>query len=1677
MAAMAATAWAQQYTAVRLDSLVQGYQFIPIQPNNKGQVAGWGTNAAGTGSHVFLFSGGAMVDLGPPPGRAIIPGGVFLSDGGQIAGNSANPGSNGQQTSPLSFFYGGGNMINLGPLPGGTVSYTYGINAAGQVIGTSDVANGGAHAFLYSAGHLQDLGTLPGGSLSFPVAINGRGQVIGYGDIDFGQGPNHAFLYSGGALKDLGTLAGGTYTIPTGLNNSGQVVGYGDVADGSMHAFLYSDGIMRDLGTLTADYGGFVYINDNGQVAWTGGSRHGLLYSGGIVQDLGLLPGGTYSSATATDYVASKVINNSGQVVGEADVAGGTLHAFRYSDGILKDLGAVVPVEMNSSGQVSAVGRAADGNQNAFLYSDGRLNDLNDLVTLPSGDYLTDVNGFNDAGYILASTNNGASYLLTPAGGLTIVNPFANYAQTAQAPPSLPMPDNIQVVTGSAKATSLAADGQSAVVLAFQSKSSQPVTFSLSASGTGLAAGVNVGSMGTFDPQYLVNPNPQYNTDPQNCTPQSCKITTAYGPDSTGTYTFLALLWGPAAMPMQNQSATPYQNQSRVNLAVTATQQGQATLPSYIALEPPPLLLIHGVWSSAKQARFAAGAGGFNDWISGLYAHKLILAVDYGPLSAKDFGDSHIQNILLRNMTSAIAAAAESGMAARSVDVVAHSMGGLVTRYFLSQNYYSQRPVLGSNPVHSLITIGTPHLGSNLAAKLDANATQPLAIPVPMVQQWCAGLPSCTLQGALAKLGKQVGAASKSLEPNSMSLQAIAASNNGGSNTFRAIVGDSTTPYTVPYNPPQSTTEKLLDLLIGAFVPGQTVLSLLNNEDSDTIVPVSSQNPSSPAAIETAVVPGAVHTNVCADLPVISLFCQDTGETADAIVWAQAYWWLTGGAGQVSGATASSVRKALVHPAISSAPAPVLDLSGYTLVAASNATLLPATGSVLTINSATNISATSSTKTITELLLLQTVTDPADTPLLYATQSPFSIPFVPARLGATSLGVIVVFSDNTYATTTLNYTFQPSGAPYALNLVDPPAANMTIGDSITVEADASFANGPVDVTQAATYTTGSGSTSVFSASSGGTITANGNGTDLLVVSYQGVTATAPISVGACSYTLNPSSQIVPNTGGTVTIQVATQSGCAWTASIGSATWLFTQAGGNGNGNTTLSAPANNSGSAQLAAVTLGGREALLIQPATACSYGLSQTQIAAPAAGTTGVITVTTSCPIAASSNQSWMTATLLGASVPYAIAPNTGAQRTATLAIGTASVPVTQSAAPVPAVLQIGKTHTGNFTQGQANARYMVTVSNSASDGPTSGTVTVTETVPSGLTLVSMTGTGWTCPSGGTTCTRSDSLPAGASYPPITVNVNVASTAPGQLVNQVSVSGGGSAAGTATDTTNVVAPFTDVDPASYYATAVDLMREYSITAGCGTGATYCPGDNVTRAQMAIFIIRSVMGGDNFSYSTTPYFTDVPSAAFGFAWIQKMYELGITTGCGSNNYCPNDNVTRDQMAVFIIRARYGAKAAFTSPPAPVFSDVPSSEPYFPWIQRLAMDGITAGCGNGQYCPAAPVIRADMAIFIIRGAFNQLLPASTAMVTQISPATLAPGATGTFAVMGSNTHFVQGTTTLAPIPGVTIGTITVTSATSLTVQLTAAGNAVKQPDSIVAITGGEQAVLPNGLSVK
>jgi uncharacterized delta-60 repeat protein/uncharacterized repeat protein (TIGR01451 family) len=117
---------------------------------------------------------------------------------------------------------------------------------------------------------------------------------------------------------------------------------------------------------------------------------------------------------------------------------------------------------------------------------------------------------------------------------------------------------------------------------------------------------------------------------------------------------------------------------------------------------------------------------------------------------------------------------------------------------------------------------------------------------------------------------------------------------------------------------------------------------------------------------------------------------------------------------------------------------------------------------------------------------------------------------------------------------------------------------------------------------------------------------------------------------------------------------------------------------------------------------------------------------------------------------------------------------------------------------LAISKSHRGDFTQGKEGT-YTITVGNEGTGATDGTTVSVHDTLPTGLTASSISGSGWTCTLATLTCTRSDALAAGNSYPPITLTVNVAANAPAQVTNTSTVTGGGdSTTHTATDPTTI---------------------------------------------------------------------------------------------------------------------------------------------------------------------------------------------------------------------------------------------------------------------------------------
>ena len=178
----------------------------------------------------------------------------------------------------------------------------------------------------------------------------------------------------------------------------------------------------------------------------------------------------------------------------------------------------------------------------------------------------------------------------------------------------------------------------------------------------------------------------------------------------------------------------------------------------------------------------------------------------------------------------------------------------------------------------------------------------------------------------------------------------------------------------------------------------------------------------------------------------------------------------------------------------------------------------------------------------------------------------------------------------------------------------------------------------------------------------------------------------------------------------------------------------------------------------------------------------------------------------------------------------------------------------------------------------------------------------------------------------------------------------------------------------HIGASFADVPPSSGFYRFVETLLHRSVTGGC-TPTTYCPAAQATREQMAVFVLVAKEGPSYIPPAcATPMFADVPASSPFCSWIEELARRGVVGGCSGGNYCPTAPVSREQMAVFVLRT----KEPGVTPPAcgtPMFADVPASSPFCRWIEELARRGVVTGCGGGNYCPASPVTREQMAVFL------------------------------------------------------------------------------------------------------
>jgi hypothetical protein len=120
-------------------------------------------------------------------------------------------------------------------------------------------------------------------------------------------------------------------------------------------------------------------------------------------------------------------------------------------------------------------------------------------------------------------------------------------------------------------------------------------------------------------------------------------------------------------------------------------------------------------------------------------------------------------------------------------------------------------------------------------------------------------------------------------------------------------------------------------------------------------------------------------------------------------------------------------------------------------------------------------------------------------------------------------------------------------------------------------------------------------------------------------------------------------------------------------------------------------------------------------------------------------------------------------------------------------------------------------------------------------------------------------------------------------------------------------------------------------------------------------------------------------------FTDVPRTSGYYRFVETLLHKGVTGGCSAASYCPANPVTREEMSVFVLAGKEGSGYLPTACGTPVFGDVPASSPFCRFIEELARRGVVSGCGGGNYCPTDAVTREQMSVFLLHTLDPSLSP--------------------------------------------------------------------------------------------
>lgn len=374
---------------------------------------------------------------------------------------------------------------------------------------------------------------------------------------------------------------------------------------------------------------------------------------------------------------------------------------------------------------------------------------------------------------------------------------------------------------------------------------------------------------------------------------------------------------------------------------------------------------------------------------------------------------------------------------------------------------------------------------------------------------------------------------------------------------------------------------------------------------------------------------------------------------------------------------------------------------------------------------------------------------------------------------------------------------------------------------------------------------------------------------------------------------------------------------------------------------------------------------------------------------------------------------------VPYGSTPGNAGTSVTNATLG--QVTGIQSVSLCTPDLTLTKSHVGNFTRGSA-ASYTITVSNVSPYGATTGLVTMNDTLPLGISPTSATGTGWTCSISGQTvsCTRSDALAAGASYPAITLNALVAQSAPATLINVATIGGGGEADlsnDTATDTATVVS--------SADMSVTDAESPNPVASGANITYTVVATDNGPSAADNATLVVPVPANTTFVSFATPS---------GWSCLTPL------PGNGGNVVCTDADMAGLTSATFsmVVKVNTGvANGTVITGTANVSSSVidPNSGNNTATVTTLVgTNGPNLSVTNadtpnpvqaGNNITYTQVVTNTGSTAITNGTFTEATPANTTFVSITPPAgwtctgfpatpcsatTVAAGASGTFTVV-------------------------------------------------------------------